>query len=173
MFERTNAKFLCGASFVLGCAVTLLVFSLALAYCVHTLKSGANVLARSREELQPVVTPVHTPTYGILEPIEIPLVDPEGAIPDEPERLRQSKWTFDNFTEAGLVKFFSGCELQTVQRRLLLDRSCWTFASNSIIVAPSEQLVWSLSPSTRARIYSVLGKSTANYSQNLPFRFPP
>src|SRR5258708_3550498 len=173
MFEKTNVKFLCGASFVLGCSITLLVFSLALAYCVHNIRSAASIFARSKAEPQLVVSPARISACGILEPIEIPLVDPEGAIPDEPERLRQSKWTFDNFTEAGLVKFFSGCELQPVQRRLLLDRSCWTFASNSIIVAPSEQLVWSLSPSTRARIYSVLGKSTANYSQNLPFRFPP
>jgi hypothetical protein len=172
MFEKTNVKFLCGASFVLGCSVTLLVFSLALAYCVHHIRSAGSVLARSHQEPQSAISPTRIPACGILEPMEIPLVNPEGSIPDEPERLRQSKWTFENFTEAGLAKFFCGCDLSMVQRRLLLDRSCWTVASNSIAVSPSEQLVWSLSPTARAKIYSVLGKSTANYSQNLPFRFP-
>lgn len=55
---------------------------------------------------------------------------------------------------------------------MLLDNKTWNITSNAIVVSPSEELVWSLSPSARARIYSALAKSSANYPQNIPFRFP-
>jgi hypothetical protein len=172
MFDKSNVKFLCGASFLVGCSSTLLVFSVTLALCIHHIRNDANVSARSRQS-----PPVQAPAAkilacGILEPLEIPLVNPDGAIPDEPERLRQSRWTFENFTAQRLVKFFAGCDLQRAQRNTLLDRSGWSFVSNAIVVSPSQELIWSLSPAARAQIYSVLGTSSANYSQNLPFRFP-
>lgn len=170
MFQKTNIKFLCGASFVLGCSVTLLLVSLTFAFFLQHVRDGASVFARSALIERNSFTNV--PPYGILEPMEIPLVNPEGVIPDEPERLLKSKWTFENFSEPALTKFFSGCDLQSVQKRILLDRSSWVVGHNSIVVSPSEQLVWSLSPAARAQIYSVLGRSRANYSQNLPFRFP-
>jgi hypothetical protein len=121
---------------------------------------------------EPIRRPEKVGPCGKVEAIQIPFANPDGAFPDREERLQQPKWFFEGISESSLIRFFNTCELRGFEKRLLMDKDCWEVTSKGCQIKPNEQLVWSLNPHSRAKIYSVLAKSSANYSQCYPFRFP-
>jgi hypothetical protein len=104
--------------------------------------------------------------------LEIPLANPDGVFPDEKERLQAPRWVFEKFSESSLTRFLASCDLREIEKRTLLDKRSWTLNSNGIVVLPPEQLVWSLGHKARQQIYSMLARSSENYPQCFPFRFP-
>jgi hypothetical protein len=113
-----------------------------------------------------------TPPCGIIDSVEIPLAASDGAFPDREKRLHSPEWFFEDISESRLVRFLNACDLRPPERAMLLDRRRWQIGRQGCVINPPEQLVWSLSPSARAQIYSVLAKSPANFPQRFPFRFP-
>jgi hypothetical protein len=109
---------------------------------------------------------------GTLEAIQIPLAAPDGTFPDREDRLRRPAWFFGNLSEAEVTRFFQSCALEAEETSLILDKHHWQISSNSCVIVPAEQLIWSLNPVGRQQIYSLLAHDPRNYSQRFPFRFP-
>jgi hypothetical protein len=109
---------------------------------------------------------------GIIEAVEIPLAACDGTFPDRDKRLRPAEWFFEDISESRLMRFLNACDLGPAERAMLLDRRSWQITRRDCTIRPPEQLVWSLSPSARAQIYSILALNPRNFPQCFPFRFP-
>jgi hypothetical protein len=171
MINDKRTKLLCAASFILGASITLLAVATAAIWFAHHYRFG--YLQRINGEIHAdIAHNEKASACGLIEPIEIPLANPSGALPDEKERLQAPRWVFENFSESSLTRFLSACDLRQVEKRTLLDKRTWTVGSNNVVILPPEQLVWSMSHKARQQIYSMLARSSQNYSQCFPFRFP-
>lgn len=172
MTETKRVKLLCAAFFILGASLALLLVTFALSLFVHHFggRSVVQILARTRSGS--AGAPGQRGGWGVLEPVELPLANTDGIFPDQAERLQNPKWFFERYTEGRLSRFLSSCDLRPVERRILLDKRSWDIGTNGVSITPSEQLVWSLTHRARQQIYAALAKSTANYPQCFPFRFP-
>jgi hypothetical protein len=79
-------------------------------------------------------------------------------------------WWFGNMTEAQLEALFTAPDLTPAQRQALTDRTRWSAAADGWLVQPPAEVVRSLSPAARARIYGVLFQHPRNRSRGRPFR---
>src|SRR6266850_5076462 len=172
MLRPKRVKLLCAVFFILGASLTLLLVTFALSLFIHHFggQSVSQILARTRSGT--TTAPEKRGAWGVLEPVELPLANTDGVFPDQAERLQNPKWFFERFTESSLSRFLSSCDLRPVERRILLDKRSWDIGTNGVSITPPEQLVWSLTHHARQQIYAALAKSTANYPQCFPFRFP-
>ncbi len=172
MLDSRRVKLLCAAFFVLGaCSALLLVAGTASLFVRHY-RAERRALAQPPAGMKPGATPDPVPPWGILEALQIPLVNPGDVLPDRDRRLEKPHWFFENFSESDLSRFLDACDLSPVQKKVLQDRRLWNVTSNGCILTPPEVLVWFLSSEARQHIYSTLAKSPANHAQHLPFRFP-
>jgi hypothetical protein len=169
MVDRKRIKLLCAACFVLGASVALISGSLITFLWIRHYRHTAQVNARTASEQ--TRAPGTPGPWGVLEPIQIPLANPDGVIPDQDERFQDPKWFFEKYSQADLTRFFLSCDLRPVEQRILMDVASWEISDEGISVFPPEAVVWALSPRVRQQIYSVLEKSTSNYAQCFPFRF--
>jgi hypothetical protein len=152
-----------------GGSLTLLMVSLAMVWFVR--HGHLHIVAEPKKAGPAAITPEQAAPWGIVEAIEVPLANPDGSFPDQEERMRSPKWVFADFTEARLTRFLSSCDLRPAEKRVLLDKRSWNIGTNAVTITPPEQIVWTLTHKARQQIYSVLGKSSQNYSQSFPFRF--
>lgn len=149
--------------FLLGAAAASLLNGFLNWRSQHLLKQPSTQVAQNSAVTQP---------WGRIEAMEIPLSNPDGAFPDQEQRLAPARWFFDAFNESRLTRFLSSCDLRPTEQRMLLDKRDWEFLPDGIVISPSEQLLWSLTPQSREQIYSVLAKNPKNFPQCFPFRFP-
>lgn len=110
---------------------------------------------------------------GEIEAVELPLGNPEGVFPDQRERLQKPAWFFAHFSEDQLKRFLLSCDLNAIQRQVLLDKQIWRIETNGIVITPPPTLVWFMKSTTRRSIYAALARSPANFAQCYPFRFLP
>jgi len=112
------------------------------------------------------------PPCGRIEAIQVQLANSDGVFPDREQRLASPKWFFENMSESRLTRFLNSCDLRPSEQRMLLDKRTWEIRPDGILISPTEQLIWSLTPQSREKIYSILAKSPTNFPQCFPFRFP-
>ncbi len=172
MQKGQRDKRLYAVFFILGSSLTLLVVSLGTCVLIHHAGAGWWRPLRAGASGNPPTLQGQIGPWGIIEPIEIPLTNPDGLIPDQDVRLQDPKWFFEKYSESDLTRFLRSCDLQNYQQQSLLDRSCWHFDIHGIAIYPPEPIVWSLSPKARQQIYSRLALSSSNYAQCFAFRFP-
>src|ERR1041385_2079225 len=163
-----NVRLLCLLCFFLGAA---------LMFFVATLAPPTQIEVHAREHTQIPGSTGRLADHalhplGTLEAIQIPLAAPDGTFPDREDRLRRPAWFFGNLSEAEVTRFFQSCALEAEETSLILDKHHWQISSNSCVIVPAEQLIWSLNPVGRQQIYSLLAHDPRNYSQRFPFRFP-
>ena len=111
--------------------------------------------------------------WGTIEAIPLPLVNPDGVVPDQENRIQLPRWYFADRSEDEVTQLFRTCRLRPVQWSILTDKQFWTTTSNACIIRPPEPIIWSLSPRARRLIYSTLAHWPENYAQCYPFRFEP
>src|SRR5215813_9751735 len=165
MGDVRRVRLLCAASFIVGASLTLLALSGVTFWYTHHYRSQvlSHLLAGDRAYRETAGSEITGP-WGRIEAMQIPLANTEGAFPDETERLRPTRWFFENFSENKLTRFFSACDLRPAEHRVLLDKRQWQIASNGIMVCPSEQLLWALTHRAREQIYNALSRSPTNYA---------
>ncbi len=172
MLDSRRVRLLCAAFFVLGaCSTLLLVAGIASLFVRHYRAERLEAVWLP-ERVKSDPKPGSVPPWGIIEALQIPLVNPADVLPDRDRRLGKPQWFFENFSEKDLSSFLNSCDLSPVQKKVLQDRRLWNIASNGCTVTPPELLVWFLRGQARKQIYSTLAKSPANYAQHLPYRFP-
>jgi hypothetical protein len=167
--ELKIANLLCAACFTFGALMMLFFVSLPELGFIRgrELEPGS-----AQNGLDPGHQRETISACGKIEPIAIPFANPDGVFPDRNERLQRPKWFFQGFSASALSQFLNSCELRPAEKKLLLDKKFWNVSSNGCWITPSEKVVYSLSPQSRQRIYSVLAKAPANYPQYFAFSFP-
>lgn len=108
--------------------------------------------------------------WGRLTHHRISIEPPEEFIPGDytPPIIR---WTFTGTTAEQLEQLWIEARLTADQRAVLADPRNRTITGSGIVIAPPNDLVLSLSPDARARIYTVLAGFPENATQREPFRF--
>ncbi|MFO1477259.1 MAG: hypothetical protein U1F98_11470 [Verrucomicrobiota bacterium] len=158
MYHHIRTRLFCGASFVLGGVMVLLIGSQRLSRLAptdDTVRASTNA-APGRD----------VPAWGWLEAAPFPLGGEDSFVADQPERLRKTCWIFEHFNSNQVASLFQSAGLS------LPPPAAWSMTSNAVAISPTDDLVWSLNPEARRLIYSVLARSSTNYAQRYPFRFP-
>ena len=161
----------CIAAFLAGCVVTFAITAVFALAVFKRLPGYTPPHALDEVRLHPAAE-VYDTAGGRIEALRLPLANPRGRLPDENERLKPTVWFFESYSEAQLDSFFRTLRAPAPYLRTLLDRQYWTVRSNGCAFEPPAALVFSLPADVRGKIYNVLAQWPANYSQQVPFRFP-
>ena len=113
----------------------------------------------------------NTPPWGRLEYTPIALERPEEYFTNDFAGKVPTVWVFRNQTPAQLTSLLAGLDFPEVARAYLADTSHWEKLSQAYRILPPPEVVLSLSPETRRRLYEILGRSPDNPLHATPFRF--
>jgi hypothetical protein len=111
-----------------------------------------------------------SPAWGQLVVRSLDLEQPEEYIAYETTTNQVATWMFEGMSpdEARATMHSSGVAAGDIDRAM----QTVSYAASNTVVTPDEQLVFSMSPQTRASLYGVLGRSPANQLIHFPFCFP-
>jgi hypothetical protein len=112
-----------------------------------------------------------TPTapWGQLEYTEIELERPDESLVTDGSPVPPIQWIFKDCTETELRRLLSAGDVTPEQCRQLTNAANWKRMDNGWEVLPPYEIVQSLSPAARQRIYSVLRQNPKNQLQSRPF----
>ncbi|MEY3774637.1 MAG: hypothetical protein RLZZ129_1417 [Verrucomicrobiota bacterium] len=138
------------------------------AVLIHVLRGGMTVTP-------PVgnsdVTHCQPGPWGEVSYSRIVIEPPESVIVAANPKGRTPLWHFPGYTIEQLGALWDGIALTPTERTHFTDRKLWEIMPEGIRLRPNVDVVLSLSPETRAQIYSVLAEFPENPDQNDPFRF--
>ncbi len=111
--------------------------------------------------------------WGQLELASIVIAPPLEFIPEDPPQSSSPQifWHFQDFSHDDLETLLRQTGLDAGRREEILQTAREDPAIHGIVAAPPRDLVRSLSPSERARIYLVLARCSRNDRQQNAFRF--
>src|SRR5206468_1192401 len=111
--------------------------------------------------------------WGSLAFVRMSIEIPDEYISAHLHETAPSRWFFNHYTPEKLTDLLNSVELSADARTELLDRSKWTISPGGISIAPSSQIVLSLSKAARSTIYGVLAEYSENVAQDQPYIFAP
>jgi len=111
-----------------------------------------------------------TPVWGELVEQDIDLAQPEEYVAFEPTTGRIETWNLPG-TVDDVRKTLTDCGLDTAQVDRALSPALVAVSGSSIAIKPDDDLVFSLSPETRAKFYAVLGQTPGNRYMQSPYHF--
>lgn len=109
--------------------------------------------------------------WGSLEYYDTFLEAPEALVRRLVLPSQQTVWHFEEMSPEQIEKVFAESGLSSSQLRQVMDRRTWALGGNLTRVFPKADLVESLAPSVRARLYLVLARSELNPFHRYPFQF--
>lgn len=150
-------------------SVAIVFAAVMVAYAVE--KSGKHVPALAESGPPPAVDtpPAQVPPWGELVYRDIKLEPPEEYLAFELQRIMPPAWMFDGQSPMQVRQILLSSGLTEAQADSALAPSKLTVTSAGTKVAPENDLVLSLSPQTRAKLYHVLGHSPENEHMQFPF----
>ena len=123
----------------------------------------------SEEELTDV------PPWGQLVTRDIDLQQPEEYVAYETGTQRVETWLFTGTTPAQVKAILQSCGLTPTQVDRALSAALATYTNASTVILPDEDLVFSLTPAMRSKLYSAIVQSSGSNGNELfqfPFCFP-
>ena len=111
------------------------------------------------------------PPWGQLQYTPIALERPEEYFTNDFARKVPTVWVFRNYTAPQVTALFASLELTDATRSHLTNPDHWELLPRALRIVPPPEVVLSLNPETRRRLYEVLGRSADNPLQATPFRF--
>jgi hypothetical protein len=160
--------------------VGLVIFSVSLILATGALSfalssqgtTGLQLFAREKEQ-SPADQPAETtPAWGELITCDVEMERPEEFTAMEVNNVGVPSWTFENASSADVRKTMLACGLTTQQADRALAPECVSTTNRSTVIHPDSELVFSLAPEARGRLYAELGRSEANHYMQFPFCFP-
>jgi hypothetical protein len=112
------------------------------------------------------------PPWGQLITRELDLEQPEEYIAYEVMTNKVETWTFEGITPAAAKSVMQNAGLEADEIARVTQSSTMAYAGSNTIIHPNKELVFSMPPATRAKLYAVLGQSAANELIHFPFCFP-
>jgi hypothetical protein len=119
----------------------------------------------------PTATDARPGPWGDLDYVRIDIELPEHFI--DVDHTNAPEWIFPGYQKEQLAQFFQSVELTTPQLETLLKKTPWELRDEGIVVRPSDEMVWSLSTASRAKIYAALASSPENLNQFTAFSYRP
>jgi hypothetical protein len=164
--------------------IGLIVFSVALvaaaalvAYGLATnhFQNGRQPAAAAREAVQTdsgsaVNELKDMPAWGQLVVRPLDLEQPEEYVAYEIATNKIETWTFKGMTPDEVRDLMQSCGLAAGDIGSALQTA--SYAGSNTVVTPDEQLVFSMPPQTRAKLYNVLARYPVNETFHLSFCFP-
>jgi hypothetical protein len=162
----------------------LIIFSVALVVAsvlvtrslVAMQSSGSQKQAQTRmaEMPSPAVTGMvqeqkDPPPWGQLTTWDIDLEQPEEYLAFEIATNRMETWTFESMAPPEVRSLMQSCGLGAREIDRALSSPLLSSAHSNTIVTPDEDLVFSLTPESRAKLYSALGHCASNHLMQFPF----
>ncbi|HTY89473.1 MAG TPA: hypothetical protein VMB80_18630 [Candidatus Acidoferrum sp.] len=166
----------------------LTIFSVALvatsALVTHlvTVKSSANLKSaeasadnRAAEASIPVVAnttvreQANPPPWGQLVSWDIDLEQPVEYLAYEIATNKMETWTFVGMTPTQVRSLLQSCGVAAGEIDRALSPPLLSLASSNTVIIPDDELVFSLTPESRAKLYAVLGRFPANHLMKFPF----
>jgi hypothetical protein len=100
--------------------------------------------------------------WGNLEYIPIDIEPPQEFLSIQRIESLDWRWSFKGQSRETLQAFFDTIHLPPQQEAELLDPAHGAVTADGVIVAPSQELILSLSPDQRKAIYTLLGQTPDN-----------
>jgi hypothetical protein len=163
----------------------LVLFSLALVVAAALVTYG---LMKFRDSaVAPAVSNIHTgtnldgtvdiettnvPPWGQLTLRDIDLEQPDEYVAYEINTNRVEKWTFAGMTPDQARSLMQSCGLDAGKIDQALSLRLMAYTSSNTVVTPDADLLFSMSPQVRAKLYIALGSYEANEFMQFPFCFP-
>jgi hypothetical protein len=153
-----------GLPYVLALGLTIWKTDLAFGRKAKAATTSADPLGSSYIPLAPG-------PWGELEYVPMNIEIPEELLSVRADEKIDRRWFFGGASPEQLTQFLNAAGLNDGQRKELLDRSRWQIATNGIYVTPSRDSVFTLSPQSRQKIYSVLSIYPENIGHQEAFTF--
>jgi hypothetical protein len=112
------------------------------------------------------------PPWGQLTVRDIDLEQPDEYIAYEIDTNRVETWTFEGMNPDAARTVMRSCCLTAEQIKSAFSPTSMIYANSNTIITPGKDLVLSLSPKVRGKLYSILGRSGANELMHFPCCFP-
>lgn len=160
--RRTRSAATHLSCFVLGIVVTAAIGWLVVPHGHST---------SSRHAAAPAITKSASAPWGEIEYTAIDLERPDESFGDGSLPIPPTTWFFGNCSEEQVAKVVRAGDLTDEQQRLLNNRSRWHAATNGWMLLPPPEVIRTLSPKARARIYSILRQYPENPLHQNPAHF--
>ena len=118
----------------------------------------------------PAVSTTSAP-WGEIEYTPIELERPDESFTDSSAPVPPTTWFFRDFSEQKVAELLDAANLTQEQRRLLADKTHWRAQTNGCLILPPAEVIRTLTPEVRGRIYSVLRLFPENPLHQNPARF--
>lgn len=117
-------------------------------------------------------TPAIVPPWGELITYDVEMERPEEFTAMEVNEIGVPTWTFENATVTQVRQVLRTVGLTDAQADQALQPKCIETTNGTTIIKPPTDLVCSLSPEVRGKLYGELARSDANHYMKYPFCFP-
>jgi hypothetical protein len=158
--------------------ISLVIFSVSLILATgalsFALSTSPNKIGRplSAEQAAVVHPPDNIPAWGELITYDVEMERPEEFTAMEIENVGIPTWTFEKADAAQVRKTLTNCGLSAEQIERAMSPQRVSITNNNLVIAPDSNLIYSLSPEVRSRLYGELATSDANHYMRFPFCFP-
>jgi hypothetical protein len=113
--------------------------------------------------------PAQIPSWGELVIRDIKIQPPEEYLAFELQQIKTPVWIFNGLSVAQIRQLMFSCGLTQAQVDRALVPSKVSVSDSNTTVAPDNELVASLTPQTRAKLYHELARSPENQHMRFPF----
>ena len=114
----------------------------------------------------------NTPPWGQLTVRDIDLEQPDEYVAYEIDTNCVEKWTFEGMNPEAARTAMRSSSLTAEQIETALSPATMVCENSNTVITPSKDLVLSLAPGARGKLYSILGRSGANVLMHFPCCFP-
>lgn len=109
------------------------------------------------------------PPWGQLTSRDIELEQPEEYVAYEIATNNTETWTFKGMTPVEVRSLMQSCGVAPREIDRALSAPLLSFAAANPVVTPDGELVFSLAPETRAKLYGALARCGSNHYMQFPF----
>jgi hypothetical protein len=118
------------------------------------------------------VEATNVPPWGQLTLRDIDLEQPEEYVAYEITTNRTETWTFERMMPDQVRSLMQSCGLAAGEIDRALSPPLASVVNSNTVIVPDDDLVFSLPPETRAKLYTALGHYDSNEFMRYPFYFP-
>jgi hypothetical protein len=111
--------------------------------------------------------------WGNLEYVPLALDRPDDYFTNALERPLKTRWVLRKTSDQQVANLFSSLNLSEPARSFLLDQTHWQRVADSYQIMPPPEVIISLNPEARGKLYTELAHDPENVPQQIPFTFRP
>ncbi len=126
-------------------------------------RSSSHATARSSAKSQP---------WGEISACDLEIEQPEEYVAFEDTSNRVAKWHFAGMTLAQIAATLNNCGPTEAEIAQALSPAKLKVTDTEIEVRPDDEMVLSLSPEGRTKLYTFLAKNEANHFMRCPYYIP-